>query len=177
MPSAPPPPVFTVLGLDNCIGICYIYNLPFLRWSECVEHCNVSIYPDKKLCVCIALIDTVSAEELLECAIHAVRDNEHWRPGYDQIFDYRNLKNITGLDYMKSWSIAEKVNAIDKGLGRGRNAHICSTDMQYGMVRQWMCMRKNEGQAQVFRTVAEACDWLGIENPSEVGFLPDCGAD
>ncbi len=132
---------------------------------------DITIYPEKKLCVAIARVKTMTAEELIESSILAILDHEDWQPGYRQLFDHSIVETVTEMTYLKSITLAENITALEERIGRGRKAHICTSDMQYGLVRQWSLVRKIEDIVQAFRSVKEACAWLDIDNPSDVGLF------
>ncbi len=87
-----------------------------------------------------------------------------WRPGMDILVDYRRLARFGfSTEGMKRVSATFRRRADE--LGDGRCAVLTPSMLIYGMFRMWHAWLPREfgWEVQAFRTLEEACAWLGVD--------------
>jgi hypothetical protein len=87
-----------------------------------------------------------------------LRSDPAFAPDFNQLFDLRELEEhaatTTDLQMMAQHS----------AFGAGsRRAVVVSKDVHYGMARMFDMMRHGQGEIMIFRDIAEARKWLGLE--------------
>ena len=87
-----------------------------------------------------------------------LRDDPLFAPDFHQLYDLRNLENhdATTTDLQRL--------AAQSAFGAGsRRAFVVSKDVHFGMVRMFELMREGGDHIMVFRDMAEARRWLGLD--------------
>ncbi|HET7535685.1 MAG TPA: hypothetical protein VFJ90_04475 [Candidatus Didemnitutus sp.] len=99
-----------------------------------------------------------SLQEIKEHHTRLMQDPS-FAPSFNQLLDLRQLEghNATTADLM---ALAER-NVFGAG---SRRAIVVSQDVHYGLARMFEMMRQGEEEIMVFRDIAEARQWLGLEN-------------
>jgi hypothetical protein len=78
--------------------------------------------------------------------------------------DYRTARIDFSPEEM--WRIKKMSNRVAEAFGGARVAIVASDDFGYGMARMYsMASEAGDFMVEAFKTMAEACAWLGIEVP------------
>ncbi len=89
--------------------------------------------------------------------LKSLRENPDFDPSYDQLVDFRDVTEIPiSAGKMKAISTHHVFN--------GRGAVVAEKDIGFGMMRMYEVLSKFEpDQFKVFRNMAEARRWLGLD--------------
>ena len=89
------------------------------------------------------------------------------KPGFKDLADYTKAKVMLTSDEL--WRIKNISNAIAELIGSAdfKLAIVVNDNLSYGMARMFtMTSDVEQLEIMVFKTISEACAWLGIEEPS-----------
>ena len=130
---------------------------------------------DHKLRLVVAVgYGTVTAEDLF-----AYQREVASRPdaaGYDELVDMTPVIHIVAEESPRARDLASLAASTDRPEVRTRFAIVAPTDLAFGLGRMYQSYRENEPrttkQVAVFRTMEEACRFLGVEPPLELPRYP-----
>ena len=130
---------------------------------------------DHKLRLVVAVgYGTVTAEDLF-----AYQREVASRPdaaGYDEVVDMTPVIHIAAEESPRARDLASLAASTDRPEVRTRFAIVAPTDLAFGLGRMYQSYRENEPrttkQVAVFRTMEEACRFLGVEPPLELPRYP-----
>jgi hypothetical protein len=78
--------------------------------------------------------------------------------------DYRTARIALSSEEM--WRIKGKSDKVADFFGGAKVAIVAADDLGFGMARMYsMASEPGDFEVEVFKTVAQACAWLGIEEP------------
>lgn len=123
---------------------------------------------DARLCVFTGRGD-VTVEDITGARRAAISD-ERWESCRRILYDYRHAI-LTDLDYGRLRVGAERDRSYDRVVAGRSIAVVADEDSAYGLMRIWKTL--SEGRPlhiEIFRTLKEALDFLGIEDAEAAGF-------
>jgi len=128
----------------------------------------------KRRLVVAAAYGTVTAEDLF-----AYQREVASRPdaaGYDELVDMTPAAHIAAEESTRARDLASLAASADQPDVTTRFAIVAPTDLAFGLGRMYQSYRENERrttkQVGVFRTMEEACRFLGVEPPLELPAYP-----
>ena len=128
----------------------------------------------KRRLVVAAAYGTVTAEDLF-----AYQREVASRPdaaGYDELVDMTPAAHIAAEESTRARDLASLAASTDQPDVTTRFAIVAPTDLAFGLGRMYQSYRENERrttkQVGVFRTMEEACRFLGVEPPLELPAYP-----
>ena len=115
---------------------------------------------DTSLGVVFTTADGVLTAEDVERHRETLRQDPDFDPGFNQLIDLRDV-----VEFGISAGDIAKVSRNQKLFGKGsRRAIVTATDLSFGLARMFeMHTDVDSGEVRVFRDVAEARRWLGLE--------------
>ena len=127
-------------------------------------------FPEQRL-VIIRASGAVSPEELVETDARILSDPS-WVNGFDILCDYRELEipiaDLEGIEKLVEHD-AENAHIQD----RSRAAVVAPRDVVFAFSRMWETLSREGGlTGAVFRTMAEAVEWLGADDDPDTLWPP-----
>ena len=95
-----------------------------------------------------------------EVVAHAVelRGDPSFHPRFAELLDLREV-TFTNLTFEELELLSRTIDPFSRA---ARRAIVASSDLMYGTSRMYQEARGAEGNVQVFRTMKEARQWLGL---------------
>lgn len=108
-------------------------------------------------------------EELAELIATIIKDPDYSR-SLNVLSDMRELNS--SYSYQQMQAVVDKFPDPGEMVGKTRSAVLVAKDLTYGMGRVWGSITENRtvAQAQVFRGLEEALEWLGLHEDAEIEF-------
>lgn len=108
-------------------------------------------------------------EELAELIATIIKDPDYAR-SLNVLSDMRELNS--SYSYQQMQAVVDKFPDPGEMVGKTRSAVLVAKDVTYGMGRVWGSITENRtvAHAQVFRSLKEALDWLGLPADAEIEF-------
>jgi len=119
--------------------------------------------------IAIKYVGATTTKEIAEMLLSIATDPEYSR-SYNILSDLRELTSV--FSYQEIQVLADKLPDPGELAGKTRSAVLVAQNVTYGMGRIWASITENMtvAQAQVFRSLAEALEWLGLPPDTEVEF-------
>jgi hypothetical protein len=121
-----------------------------------------SFHPEENLVVSVwtGIVPDAEAVE----AYDALYSHEQWTPGMDELADLSEA-DLSKISTDGLRAIAKLVRAAMKGSGKEfRSAIIAPDDLGFALIRMYgLINEESKEDANVFRTPAEACSFLGVK--------------
>ncbi len=117
----------------------------------------ISYRIDKSLGLVFTKGESVLTGQDILTHLQRLRENPDFDPSYDQLVDFRDVIEIPiSRGEMETISMRHVFN--------GRGAVVAEEDIGFGMMRMYEVLSKFEpDQFKVFRDMAEARRWLGLD--------------
>jgi hypothetical protein len=108
--------------------------------------------------------------EQLGQLIHTITRDPDYSRELNILSDLRQLTSIYSYDQMQA--VVDKFPDPGEMLGKTKSAILVSQDVTYGMARVWTSITDNRtvANAQVFKSLKEALEWLGLPREAEIEF-------
>ncbi len=114
---------------------------------------------DKSLELVITTAEGVLTVQDILTHQHRLRDDPDFGPSYDQLIDLRDV-----IEFPVSGAEMRTIAAHQLFNERSRRAIVAGTRITFGMARMYEMLRETEpDQIKVFRDMAEARRWLGLD--------------
>lgn len=128
---------------------------------------EVATFPAHRLGV-VRLFDTVTGDTLLQ-ALEALYGSETWTPGYNTIWDGREITELM-ISPAEADIIVDQIRHLESRMGRGCTAIVVRNEMDFSLAHMLHLKADTERrQRSVFYSLEEALDWVGALDgiPSE----------
>jgi hypothetical protein len=111
----------------------------------------------------------VTVVQLAEPLISVLRDPDY-SLGMNILTDLRGL--TSSFSYQELHELVDGLNYRDEIVRKAKSAILVSKDVTYGIGRVWASIteHKNFAETQVFWTLEEALEWLGLPPDAEIEF-------
>lgn len=97
--------------------------------------------------------------------------------GYNELADMTHVSEIALPSIHRVRDLAMKAVEMDSSSATSRFAIVAPEDLGFGLGRMFQAYREMEKgstkEVGVFRTLADACEWLGIPNPPAMPDVPE----
>lgn len=113
---------------------------------------------DRQRGIVFSIVEGVVTDKDLIEHEECLRHDPDFEPSFNQLVDCRNITQVK-VTSEAIWVLA-KMLLYSSG---SRRATVVNSDLLYGLARMYQILRDNAEEIRVFRDMAEAQRWLGIE--------------